>query len=82
MPGGMGGAGGMSGAAAGLMSDPEIMELFKDPTVQAAFQDIQKNPANISKYKDNPKVARIIEKLSEKFGGPGAAAGGGGGGFP
>jgi suppressor of tumorigenicity protein 13 len=34
----------------------------------AAFQDIQANPANISKYKDNPKVKKVMEKLSAKFG--------------
>ncbi len=34
----------------------------------AAFQDIQSNPANIAKYKDNPKVKKVMEKLSNKFG--------------
>lgn len=33
-----------------------------------AFQDIQSNPANISKYDKNPKVKKVIEKLSAKFG--------------
>lgn len=34
-----------------------------------AFQDVKSNPANISKYQDNPKVQKIFEKLSTKFGG-------------
>ncbi len=35
----------------------------------AAFQDVQSNPANLSKYQDNPKVQKVLEKLSSKFGG-------------
>ena len=34
-----------------------------------AFTDIQSNPANIAKYKSNPKVQKVMEKLSAKFGG-------------
>lgn len=34
----------------------------------AAFQDIQNNPANIQKYKDKPKILKVMEKLSAKFG--------------
>lgn len=34
----------------------------------AAFNDVSKNPANIAKYQNNPKVMAIIEKLSAKFG--------------
>ncbi len=33
-----------------------------------AFKDIQSNPANIGKYKDNPKIAKVMEKLNSKFG--------------
>ena len=46
----------------------------QDPEVMVAFQDVQKNPANISKYQNNPKVQKVINKLSSKFGGPGAPA--------
>lgn len=28
-----------------------------------AFEDIMKNPANIMKYRDNPKVQKAMEKL-------------------
>jgi len=31
--------------------------------------DVSQNPANISKYQNNPKIQRIIQKLSNKFGG-------------
>ena len=31
---------------------------------RAAFQDIQKNPANVTKYENNPKVKQTMEKLT------------------
>ena len=37
----------------------------------AAFQDVSKNPENMKKYEDNPKVKSVIEKLQSKFGGAG-----------
>lgn len=43
----------------------------------AAFQDVSQNPQNISKYQNNPKVKKVIDKLSSKFGGTGAGAGAG-----
>ena len=39
----------------------------QDPEVMKAFQDIQSNPANMSKYQDNEKVKKVMEKLSAKF---------------
>ena len=39
----------------------------------AAFQDIQKNPANVSKYENNPKVKKVMEKLAAKIGSKWAA---------
>ena len=39
----------------------------------AAFQDVSKNPSNMSKYENNPKVKKVIEKLQSKFGGNKAA---------
>lgn len=36
----------------------------------AAFSDVSKNPANIAKYQNNPKIMAIINKLSSKFGAP------------
>ena len=46
-----------------------------------AFQDVSKNPANIAKYQNNPKVQKVINKLAGKFGEQspfGAAANAGG----
>nr|KAG5701805.1 hypothetical protein BaRGS_000795 [Batillaria attramentaria] len=45
-----------------------------DPEVSAAFQDVAANPANISKYQNNPRVQAVINKLAAKFG-TGAGAG-------
>ena len=46
----------------------------------AAFQDVQKNPANISKYENNPKIQSVLSKLSAKVqGSAGVNIGGGGG---
>ncbi len=41
----------------------------QDPEVTAAFADISKNPQNISKYQNNPKVANLIAKMQDKFSG-------------
>lgn len=43
---------------------------LQDPEVRAAFQDVAQNPANMSKYQDNPKVMNLLSKLSAKFGAP------------
>ena len=39
--------------------------------------DIQKNPANITKYQSNQKIQKVMEKISSKVGGAGGM-----GGFP
>ena len=36
--------------------------------MQAAFQDVQTNPANMAKYQNNEKVKRVMEKLAAKIG--------------
>ena len=38
--------------------------------MSAAFQDISANPANISKYQNNPKIQKLMKKMSMKFAGP------------
>ncbi|KAK6172941.1 hypothetical protein SNE40_016495 [Patella caerulea] len=65
--GGMGGMPGMPNLSE-LFSDPEIMAAFQDPEVMAAFQDVSANPANISKYQNNPKVQQVINKMANRFG--------------
>jgi len=71
MPGGMGGMpggmGGMPGMPGGM--DADMLKDLSDPEVSAALQDIMSNPMNIMKYKDNPKVARLIAKMKAGFGG-------------
>ncbi|KAH0505395.1 Hsc70-interacting protein [Microtus ochrogaster] len=47
----------------------ESMGAMQDPEVMVAFQDVAQNPANMSKYQNNPKVMNLISKLSAKFGG-------------
>lgn len=82
---GMGGGAGMGG-----MED--IMAAFKDPEIMAAFQDIQTNPGNISKYTGNPKIMSFLMKMQGAmkgmpgmggmFGGGAPASGGMGGQAP
>uniref|UniRef100_A0A8C6VKE7 ST13 Hsp70 interacting protein n=1 Tax=Naja naja TaxID=35670 RepID=A0A8C6VKE7_NAJNA len=66
-PGGMPGMGSMPGLNE-ILSDPEVLAAMQDPEVMAAFQDVAQNPANMSKYQNNPKVMNLIGKLSSKFG--------------
>ncbi|BFZ24439.1 hypothetical protein BsWGS_27478 [Bradybaena similaris] len=74
-PGSGGGMPGMPGLAQ-LLQDPELLQAFQDPEVAQAFQDVAMNPANISKYQNNPKVQSVINKMATKFGsGDGAADG-------
>ncbi|XP_037937686.1 hsc70-interacting protein 1-like [Teleopsis dalmanni] len=49
----------------------DFMSNAKDPEVQAAFEDIMKNPANIEKYKSNPKIAKLIAMIQGMKGGSG-----------
>uniref|UniRef100_A0A3P9KFW4 ST13 Hsp70 interacting protein n=1 Tax=Oryzias latipes TaxID=8090 RepID=A0A3P9KFW4_ORYLA len=64
-----GGPAGMPGLG-DLLKDPEVLNAMKDPEVMAAFQDVAQNPANISKYQNNPKIMALASKLSSKFGAP------------
>lgn len=51
--------------------DPRFIHIYlQDPEVMAAFQDVAQNPANISKYQNNPKIMALVTKLSAKFGAP------------
>uniref|UniRef100_A0A1B0A3C6 STI1 domain-containing protein n=1 Tax=Glossina pallidipes TaxID=7398 RepID=A0A1B0A3C6_GLOPL len=57
----------------------DLLSSINDPEVMAALQDILKNPANIEKYKSNPKLAKIIDVFKSSF--P-CGVGGFPGGFP
>ena len=64
--------GGFPGGTPGLneiLSDPEFLAATQNSEVMMAFQDVAQNPANMSKYQNNPKVINLISKLSAKFGG-------------
>lgn len=80
-PGSGGGMAGMPGLAE-LLQDPELLSAFQDPEVSKAFQDVATNPANMSKYQNNPKVQEVINKMAKKFGGGQGDPSGGAGGFP
>ena len=55
--------------------------LPQDPEVTAAFMDVQSNPANAAKYENNPKVKKVMEKLSATLGAAGMGGGAGMGGM-
>jgi len=67
-------------------SNPDILEAFKDPEVSAAFQDIMTNPANVTKYQNNPKVMKLVNLVGQSVGSMGGMGGmpgmGGMGGMP
>lgn len=46
------------------------VSVHQDPEVAAAFQDISTNPANISKYQNNPKIQKLMKKMAQKFDAP------------
>lgn len=83
-----------SGADEDSFSQSDMFQAFNDPEVSAAFQDIMANPANVSKYQNNPKVMKLVAKIGASMGGRGGGAGmfpgmggmggmgGAGGGFP
>lgn len=69
----------------GFPGADDFLSAFKDPEVTAALQDIMTNPANITKYQNNPKVMNLVTKIASQTGFPlggGAGAGGFPGGFP
>lgn len=39
-----------------------------------AFSEVCSNPAAMDKYKNNPKVMKVIEKMKNRFGGGGGGA--------
>lgn len=43
----------------------DLLNIFKDPEIAAAFEDIGSNPANVVNYASNPKIMKIIEKIGK-----------------
>lgn len=50
-----------------IMADPELATAFSNPKVQAAIMDCSTNPANISKYQNDPEVMSTFMKISTLF---------------
>jgi len=50
-----------------IMSDPELSQLFTDPTLLAKMQEIMSDPSKMNKYKDDPKLQKLMTKLESKF---------------
>lgn len=48
-----------------------LIQLLQDPEVVQAMAAIQKNPAAMMQYMNNPKIMKVIQKLQGKFGGAG-----------
>jgi len=70
-----------------IFSDPEMMTAMQDPSIMAKLQEIMQNPSAIAKYQSDPKLMKILNKFSSRFGGaagpqPGAAPGKGSASFP
>ncbi|KER25906.1 hypothetical protein T265_14120, partial [Opisthorchis viverrini] len=70
------GADNMGDTFSQLFNDPELIAAIQDPEVMKAFGEVSSNPAAMHKYKDNPKVKRVLEKMQDKFGGLGGGLGG------
>jgi len=68
---GAGGAGGFGGIPPELlqqlMSDPELLAAAADPAVLPILTELSQNPAAIHKYKDHPKVGKLIDKFAHLF---------------
>lgn len=69
-----------TGGGPGGLNFQDIMSTLNDPEIAAALSDIVQNPANIEKYKNNPKIAALVDLM--KNSGIGGGMGGGFPGFP
>ena len=48
-----------------VMKDADLMSGFDDPEVMQAVGDIAKDPKNINKYKNNPKVMAFYQNMAK-----------------
>ena len=58
-----------------LLSDPQLIEAFKNPVVREAFKDISQNPANLKKYDDHKVLKPILDRIGQKYAGAGSGSG-------
>lgn len=71
-----------TGSGPGGINFQDILSTLNDPEISAALADIVQNPANIEKYKGNPKIAALIDMMKNSGLGGGLGGMGGMGGFP
>jgi len=48
-----------------LMAEPEVVAMMQKPNVMQAVLDLQKDPANMSKYMNDPEVMQFMMKMNE-----------------
>ena len=51
-----------------VMGNTAMMTGFDDPEVMAAVDDVAKNPQNINKYQNNPKVLAFYQQMAGMVG--------------
>jgi|MDSW01.2.fsa_nt_gb hypothetical protein len=51
-----------------VMGDKDLLAGFDDPEVMRAVDDVAKNPRNIAKYADNPKVLAFYSRMAGMVG--------------
>jgi len=76
--GGAGGPRGPGGAPnlppdllAKLMQDPDVLAALGDPEVMPILNQLMKDPSSVEKYKDHPKLGKLIAKFATMFQPPG-----------
>lgn len=50
-----------------VLSDPEIQEALNDPATSQKLMSIMSNPATALQHMNDPKIARILQKLMPIF---------------
>ena len=81
-PGGCGGGAGMGGLPA-FLNDPEIIAALQDPVVGKKLMEVLQDPSKIGEAMNDPKLAKIIQKIAANAqGGARTGCGGGMGGMP
>jgi len=66
---GAGGAGGIPPEfLSKIMQDPEVLSVMSDPEVMPVLSEIMKDPSAAAKYKDHPKIGKLLTKFGAMFG--------------
>jgi Asp-tRNA(Asn)/Glu-tRNA(Gln) amidotransferase B subunit len=51
-----------------VMGNQALMSGFDDPEVMAAVEDVARDPKNMAKYANNPKVTRFYQQMAGMVG--------------